>query len=221
MIAFEDVSKSYRTALGLRVVLRDFDLEIPVTQNLGIIGRNGAGKSSLMRMLAGSELPDRGHVRRDVRVSFPVGHSAGVSPFMSGRENAIFMARVYGEDDRRIVRLVDDFAELGAYLDEPVRAYSNGMRARLAFAICVAIPFDVYLVDEVTSVGDIEFKRKSAQIFAERRRGSRIVMTSSNCRVVGQYCDRGAILHGGRIHLFDRIEDAVSVYQSRVYESAI
>lgn len=221
MITFDCVSKSYRTALGLKVILDEFDYEMPIDQNLGILGSNGSGKSALIRMIAGSELPDRGRIDRDVRVSFPVGHSAGVSPLMTGRENASFLARVYGEDASRIIRFVDVFAELGSYLDEPVRTYSNGMRARLAFGICIAIDFDVYLVDEVTSVGDIEFKRKSAQIFAERRRSSRIIMTSSNARVIKQYCDRGAILDRGTIRMFDTIDEASAVYQNEVYDSAI
>lgn len=221
MITFDGVSKSYRTALGLKIILEDLDCEISTDQSVGILGRNGSGKSALMRMLAGSELPDRGRIDRDIRVSFPVGHSAGVSPLMTGRENATFLARTYGEDPARIARFVDAFAELGVYLDEPVRTYSNGMRARLAFGICIAIDFDVYLVDEVTSVGDIEFKRKSMQLFAERRRSSRIVMASSNVKMVKMYCDRGAILDRGTIRMFDDIDQAIAIYRDETYRSEI
>ena len=221
MILFDDVSKSYRTALGLKRILHGFDGALPTDMNLGILGRNGSGKTALMRMLAGSELPDSGRIYRDARVSFPVGHSIGVSTMMTGRENVAFIARAYGDDVGRVTDFVDDFAELGVYLDEPMRNYSNGMRARLYFSLCMAIEFDVYLVDEVTAAGDVEFKRKCNQLFAERRRSARIIMTSNNVKMIRQYCDRGAILDGGRILMFDRIEDAITVYQTNIYRTEI
>lgn len=221
MIVFDNVSKGYRTALGVKRILSDVDCELSTDMSIGILGRNGSGKSTLMRMLAGSEMPDRGRIYRDLRVSFPVGHTVGFNTMMTGRENASFLARVYREDVRRVVAFVDSFAELGVYLDEPLRTYSNGMRARLAFSICMAIDFDIYLVDEVTAAGDAEFKRKCNQLFAERRRVSRIIMASNNVKMIRQYCDRGAILEGGSILLFDSIEDAISVYTNEIYRSEV
>ncbi len=221
MIIFDDVSKSYRTGLGLKRILRDFDGELPTDLNIGILGGNGSGKSTLMRLLAGSESPDRGRIYRDGRVSFPVGQAMGFNTHMTGRGNAAFLARVYGADVGRVIDFVGDFAELGAYLDEPLRTYSNGMRARLSFSLCMAIEFDVYLVDEVTAAGDVAFKRKCNQVFAERRRKSKMVMASSNTKMIKLYCDRGAILDGGRIHLFDSIDEAVSVYETKVYTTEI
>lgn len=221
MILFDDVSKSYRTAEGLKRILYDFDCELPTDMSLGILGRNGSGKTALMRMLAGSELPDRGRIIRGPRVSFPVGHSVGFNTIMTGRQNATFLARIYGEDVRRVVDFVGDFAELGVYYDEPIRTYSNGMRSRLSFSVCLAMEFEVYLVDEVTAAGDAEFKRKCNALFAERRRTSRIVMASSNPKMVRQYCDRGAILEGGSILLFDRIDDAIGVYTNEIYQTEI
>lgn len=212
MIAFRNVSKSYRTAGGIKSVLCDFDCDLPTDQNIGILGRNGVGKSALMRMIAGSELPDRGRIMRDVRVSYPIGHQCGFSPMMTGFQNARFVARAYGEDPRRVTQFVDEFVELGSYLHAPLRTYSNGMRARLAFGICMAIPFDVYLVDEVTSVGDIEFKRKCVQVFGERRRTAKLIMVSNSSNTIRQYCDRGAIMESGTIVMYAHIEEAVAVY---------
>jgi capsular polysaccharide transport system ATP-binding protein len=221
MIILDNVSKGYRTAFGVKRILSDVDCALSTDLSLGILGRNGSGKSTLMRMLAGSELPDRGHIDRDVRVSFPVGHSVGFSNMMTGRENIAFLARVYGEDVRRIVAFVDDFAELGDYLDEPLRTYSNGMRSRLAFSACMAIPFDIYLVDEVTAAGDVEFKRKCNQLFAERRRTARIIMASNNAKMLRLYCDRGAILEGGALLTFDTVEEAVTVYANEIYRTGV
>jgi capsular polysaccharide transport system ATP-binding protein len=221
MIVLDNVSKGYRTALGVKRILTDVNCELSTDLSLGILGRNGSGKSTLMRMLAGSELPDRGHIDRDVRVSFPVGHSVGFSNTMTGRENIAFLARVYGADVHRTVAFVDDFAELGDYLDETLRTYSNGMRARLAFSACMAIPFDVYLVDEVTAAGDIEFKRRCNQLFAERRRHARIIMASNNAKMLRLYCDRGAILEGGSLLTFDTVEEAVRVYADEIYRTEV
>lgn len=212
MISFRKVSKRYQLAHGTNVVLRDFEFEMSTDQNIGILGRNGVGKSALMRMIAGSELPDRGYITRSVRVSYPIGQQCGFSPMMTGAQNARFVARAYGENPKRVVEYVDEFAELGRYLYEPLRTFSNGMRARLAFGICMAIPFDVYLVDEVTSVGDLEFKRKCIKVFGERRRSSKLIMVSNNSNTIRQYCDRGAIMENGTIVMYSHIEEAVAVY---------
>lgn len=221
MIVLDNVSKGYRTALGVKRILADVDCALSTDLSLGILGRNGSGKSTLMRMLAGSELPDRGHIDRDVRVSFPVGQAIGFSNMMTGRENVAFLARVYGEDVRRTVAFVDDFAELGDYLDEPLRTYSNGMRSRLTFSACMAIRFDVYLVDEVTAAGDVEFKRRCNQLFAERRRHARIIMASNNAKMLSLYCDRGAILDGGALMTFETVAEAVSVYTNEIYRTEV
>ena len=165
MIRLEHVSKAYRTRNGRKIVLDDANATFEAGHNFGILGVNGAGKSTLIRLLAGSELPDRGAVRRSGRVSFPLGFGGTFHGALSGRENAAFIARIYGAAMRPTIDYVEDFAELGEYFDMPVNTYSAGMRARLAFAACLAIDFDVYLIDEVTEVGDQRFRRKCAEAF--------------------------------------------------------
>ena len=187
MIALERVGKSYRTPAGRRVVLGDVTATFEAGHNIGILGANGAGKSTLVRLLAGSEMPDRGTIRRRARVSFPLGFGGTFHAALSGRENVEFIARIYGASRRGTVAYVDEFAELDDYFDMPVNTYSSGMRARLAFAACLAIDFDVYLIDEVTEVGDERFRRRCAEAFQQRMRRSDIILVTHNARTLRQY----------------------------------
>jgi capsular polysaccharide transport system ATP-binding protein len=214
MISLDTVSKSYRTVQGgRRVVLDRASAAFPEGCNFGILGSNGAGKSTLIRLLAGSELPDRGLIRRNGRVSFPLGYGGTFHGALSGRENVAFIARVYGANLRQTVDYVGDFAELGVYFNMPVNTYSAGMRARLAFGACLAIDFDTYLIDEVTEIGDDRFQRKCAMAFRERTRRSDIILVTHNSRTIRQYCDRGAVLAGGELRLYDDVAAALDSYR--------
>jgi len=220
VIALERVAKAYPTPLGRRVVLDNTTVEFPAGHNIGILGGNGVGKSTLIRLLAGAELPDRGRIRRYARVSFPLGFGGTFHGSLPGRENVAFIARVYGADVRATVRFVDEFAELGEYFDMPVELYSAGMRARLAFGTCLAIDFDVYLVDEVTEVGDESFQRRCAAAFRERMRRADIILATHNAQTLRQYCDRGAVLADGRLRLFDDLAGAFECYRRNISRAA-
>lgn len=213
MIELNGVVKAYRSAAGRRILLDNVSAEFRSGCNFGILGANGAGKSTLIRLLAGSESPDRGTIRRSRRVSFPLGFGGTVHGALSGRENIAFIARVYGAGVRQTARFVEEFAELGDYFDMPVDTYSAGMRARLAFGVCLAIDFDVYLIDEVTEIGDERFRRKCAAAFRERLRSSDIILATHNHHTIRQYCDRGAVLAGGRLQLFDSVAGAFECYR--------
>jgi capsular polysaccharide transport system ATP-binding protein len=213
MISFDNVTKVYRTHQGEKAVLRNVTCAFPQGRNVGILGPNGAGKSTLLRLISGSEGQDRGRISRAGRISFPLGFTGTFHPNLSGRQNAKFVARIYGEGVERVVAFVEDFSELGAYLDMPIMTYSAGMSAKLAFAVSLAIDFDVYLIDEVTEVGDARFRKKCAQVFAERMAWSDIIMVSHNSATVKAYCDMGAILNAGRIEFFDSIDRAMSQYR--------
>jgi len=218
MIALDSVAKAYPTRTGRKVVLDDATADFTAGYNFGILGVNGAGKSTLIRLLAGSELPDSGTIRRAARVSFPLGYDGTFHGALSGRENVAFIARVYGASVRQTVRFVDDFAELAGYFDMPVNTYSAGMRARLAFGTCLAVDFDVYLIDEVTETGDERFRRKCAAAFRERLRRSDIILATHNHHTIRQYCDRAAILAGGRLQLFDDLASAFERYRTMLAE---
>ncbi|WP_081159231.1 ABC transporter ATP-binding protein [Ensifer aridi] len=209
MIIFEDVSKAYHTRSGKKIVLDNASFDFPAGYNVGILGGNGAGKSTLLRMIAGAEPPDRGRIRRKARVSFPLGFGGTFHGHLSGRQNVAFVARVYGADSAKVLRFVQDFSELGDYIDMPVNTYSSGMAAKLAFGLSLAIDFDVYLVDEVTEVGDARFRRKCAEAFAERMKRSDIIMVSHNSQTIKAYCDRGAILQDGGLRFFESIDEAM------------
>jgi capsular polysaccharide transport system ATP-binding protein len=220
MIRLEQVSKSYRTRGGRRNVLDEVGATFEAGHNFGILGVNGAGKSTLIRLLAGSELPDSGIIRRAARVSFPLGFGGTFHGALSGRENTRFLARIYGAAMRPMLDYVEDFAELGDYFQMPVDTYSAGMRARLAFAACLAIDFDIYLIDEATEVGDQRFRRKCAEAFRARLARSDIILASHNADTLRQYCDRGAILAGGTLTLFDDLGAAIGRYHRLLQDSA-
>jgi len=213
MIALDRVAKAYPTAAGRKIVLAEATASFTPGHNVGILGANGAGKSTLIRLLAGSELPDRGTIRRDGRVSFPLGFGGTFHPALSGRENVAFIARVYGAGVKETVRFVEEFAELDEYFDMPVQTYSAGMRARLAFGACLAVDFDIYLIDEVTEIGDERFRRRCAAAFRERTRHCDIILATHNAHTIRQYCDRGAILAEGRLQLFDDVDGALDQYR--------
>jgi capsular polysaccharide transport system ATP-binding protein len=220
MIRLDQVSKAYRTREGRKIVLDAANAVFATGHNYGILGVNGAGKSTLIRLLAGSELPDRGNVRRHGRVSFPLGFGGTFHGALSGRENAAFIARIYGAPLRETIDYIEDFAELGEYFSMPVNTYSAGMRARLAFAACLAIDFDIYLIDEVTEVGDQRFRCKCAEAFRARMAHSDIILVSHNPQTVRQYCDRGAILADGALHLYDDVGAALNRHHRLLQDAA-
>jgi len=213
MIRFENVSKSYRTISSRKIVLHDTSCEFDINSNIGILGVNGAGKSTLMRLLAGSEMPDRGRIARTCRVSFPLAFDGTIHPKLTGRENVSFIARIYGHRPKPIIDYVADFAELGAYFDMPTETYSSGMKARLSFGLCLAIHFDVYLVDEITAVGDTRFQARCRTAFQDRTKNSSVIMVSHSFDTIHAYCDSGAVLDSGVLTFYKKIDDAIDAYR--------
>jgi capsular polysaccharide transport system ATP-binding protein len=151
-------------------------------------------------------------------VSFPLGFGGTFHGALSGRENVAFVARIYGAKIRDTIDYVSAFSELDEYYEMPVNTYSAGMRARLAFGTCLAIDFDVYLIDEVTEVGDQHFRRKCADAFRERMLRSDIILVTHNAQTIRQYCDRGAVLADGELALYDDIGTALSRYHRLIQE---
>jgi capsular polysaccharide transport system ATP-binding protein len=214
MIRLENVHKSYETLSGPNVVLDDVSAAFHERESIGILGRNGAGKSTLLRVISGVEMPDAGKVTRTGRISWPIGFGGGFNPSLSGEENCRFVARIYSEDVDRVVGDSRDFAELGTYFYMPVRTYSSGMRARLAFGLSMAIDFDIYLVDEITAVGDTAFQAKCRRAFAERQERSSVIIVSHQLSTIRSYCKRCAVLHQGKLSVFDTVKDAAHMYEA-------
>lgn len=215
MIELRDVTKVYSTPAGPHLVLDGITVKLDGRENLGILGGNGAGKSTLLRIIGGAEMPDRGEVIRAGRVSWPIGFGGGFNGSLSGEENCRFVARIYGADVDQVVEETESFAELGKHFRLPIRTYSSGMKARLAFGLSMAIDFEVYLVDEVTAVGDKAFQAKCQAAFEARQERSSVIIVSHQMTTIRKYCKRCAVLERGRLRVFDTLEEAKARYEAR------
>lgn len=216
MIAIENLSKVYYTRRGPHTVLDKINIDIPMGQKVGILGRNGAGKSTLIRLIAGAEEPTSGRVRRGMTVSWPLAFSGAFHTNLTGFDNLRFVCRVYGIDYKSVLPFVEDFAELGVFLKEPVDHYSSGMRARLAFALSLAIEFDCFLIDEVIAVGDSRFHEKCNVELFEKRKDRALILVSHDPGVIKARCERASVLSGGRLTSFGDVDSAYEFYKAAV-----
>lgn len=212
MIALHEVTKRYPSKKGWRTILDNITYAFEPGVNVGILGRNGAGKSTLLRLLGGREQPDSGFIERSARLSWPIGFSGGFNRKISGRQNLRFICRLYDEKYQRVSKFVEDFAELGDYLDMPVHTYSSGMRAKLAFGISMAFNFDYYLIDEATAVGDAVFKKKSQRFFDEKRATTTLIVVSHSMGTVKSLCDKFVVLYKGKLMEFPTNAEAEEFY---------
>ncbi len=212
MIKLANVTKRYRTSAGVNTVLNSVNVTFPVGKSVGILGLNGAGKSTLIRIIGDAEPPDSGFVVKKGRVSWPLGYTGGFQGTLTARENARFVARIYGESTRYIEAFTQEFSELGDYFDVPLRNYSAGMRARFAFSVSLACNFDYYLVDEALETGDARYREKFRLAFEERREHASVILVSHNEQTIRRNCDMAAILHDGNLTLYDDLKDALQFY---------
>lgn len=209
MIKLENLTKIYRLNGRRKVVADNITAIFPTGKAVGLLGRNGAGKSSLLRMIAGSLQPNSGRILSTGRISWPVGFAGAFHKEMSGEQNVRFLARVYGLDTDAVSDFVQNFAELGQHYYLPFRTYSSGMKSRLAFGASMAVPFDTYLIDEVTAVGDASFRKKSTELLRERLRTSSAIVVSHSLGSLKQICHAGAVLEKGKLFYYNDINDAL------------
>ncbi|MBU2963498.1 ABC transporter ATP-binding protein [Citreicella sp. C3M06] len=213
MIRFENLTKSFRVNGQRQVVIDNLTAELPSGKSLALLGRNGAGKSTLLQLIAGTLQPDSGRILSDGTISWPVGFGASFHRELTGAQNVRFVARIYGVDTDSLLAFVENFAELGAHYHMPVRSYSAGMRGRLVFGTSMGIHFDTYLVDEVTAVGDQQFRRKSKAVFLERMKTSSAIMVSHEMAQVKAFCNAGLVLDRGRVTYFDDLDEAIDMHE--------
>lgn len=212
MLRLEGVRKTFVERGFAREVLRGVDATFHRGDMVGILGRNGSGKSTLLRIMAGVERPTAGRVERRMSVSWPLGYAGGVHHALTGADNARFVARIYGRPTQWTVDFVRDFAELGREMWDPVRTYSAGMKSRFAFALSLAVEFDCYLLDEITSAGDARFNAKCRQALLARRRKSAIILVSHHEETVRAFCRHAAVLDQGRLIFHEDMDQAFAAY---------
>lgn len=212
MISFQSVSKSFNTGFGKNLVLNNINLQVKPGQRLGILGVNGSGKSTMVRLLSGACKPTKGNVTRSMSVSWPLGLTGGFQTKLTGLDNVRFICRVYGLHPDNGIAFIEDFTELGKFLKEPVHTYSSGMRSKLAFAISFLVDFDCYLIDEALAVGDARFQEKCHHQLFERRKDAALVLVSHSNQLIRQYCDSAVLLKDKTIHHFNSLEEAIENY---------
>lgn len=214
MIICENVRKSYGSGHGRHEVLKGINLTVRRGERIGLLGRNGAGKTTLIKQIGGVELPDSGRIVRHMTNSWPIGFNGGFQGSLTGYDNARFIARIYGRSYADMREFVEDFTELGASLKMPVKTYSSGMRARLAFALSLGIEFDCYLIDEVILVGDQNFQRKCHAELFEKRGDRAMIIASHDMHTIRRVCDSAILLDQGMATHFEDIDAAVSRYEA-------
>lgn len=213
-LRIQNLTKTYKTIFGPKTVLHDISLNIRKGEKVGLLGRNGSGKTTLLKIIGGIEIPTTGSITSDMSISWPIGFAGGFQGSMSALDNARFISRIYDVPFEDMIGFVEGFAELGSYLRMPIKTYSSGMRARLAFGLSIAIEFDCYLIDEVMSVGDQRFRAKSRSELFEKRKDRALIIASHDPAIIKGYCDRCLILDKGKATLFENVTDALAIYSN-------
>lgn len=216
MIVLDHVTKTFVLKGQRKTVARDINVVFPTGAVIGLMGRNGAGKTTLMRMISGNVAPTSGRILSDGTISYPVGFAGSFHPDLTGAQNARFVARLYGVETEALVEFVKDFSELGGHFHLPFRTYSAGMKARLAFGVSMGIPFDFYLIDEVTAVGDAAFREKSRLVFQSRMEKAGALFVSHSLPLVKQVCDMGAVLENGQLTFFEDVDEAIRHHEANM-----
>ncbi len=197
---------------GRKHILQNFSFKFPDNKNIGILGRNGVGKSTIMRLISGSEFPDAGLISRKGKFSWPLGFSGGFSPSLTAEENLRFICRIYGANIEEVTEFVKDFSELGDFFYEPIKNYSSGMKSRLSFGLSMAIHFDVVLIDEILGVGDQQFQTKCREKVEEKAETSNIIMVSHNMNTIRSFCNIAILLHNEELKVYKDVEEAIALY---------
>jgi lipopolysaccharide transport system ATP-binding protein len=205
--------------------LRDVSLVVPQGKTFGLVGRNGSGKSTLLKLVTGIYTPTSGTLEVKGRISALLELGAGFHPDFSGRENILVNGIILGMSRKEIRSRVDEiieFSELGDFIDEPVRTYSSGMYARLAFAVATHVDPEILIIDEILSVGDEHFARKSAAKMEEfRRSGKTILLVTHDLATLQRRCDLAAWLDSGQLKAAGDPVEVVNAYRTAVAEAEV
>ncbi|WP_296802557.1 ABC transporter ATP-binding protein [Thiolapillus sp.] len=225
VLILENVGVAYRRGRSLRGgelywALKDISLELKHGETLGVIGRNGVGKTTLLKVIAGIIAPDRGEIRNAGVSASLLSLQVGFVPLLTGRENAILSGMLLGAPKSRIEQNMDElvaFAELEDFIDEPVSSYSAGMRARLGFSVAMQADPDILLIDEVLGVGDAAFRKKSSEEIQRRIRSNRsVILVSHNTAMMARLCDRVVWIEHGVSRMQGEAGDVLAAYEASI-----
>lgn len=216
MLQLVDICKSYPVHHGRskKTILDRVNLKINPGEKWGILGRNGAGKSTLIRVISGADIPGSGTIIKNMSISWPLAFGGAFQGSLTGTDNVKLISRIYNIDFKKAMTLVEDFAELGSYLNEPVKNYSSGMASRLAFAISMSVEFDCFLIDEGMSVGDYRFHQKCNIELFEKRADRAMIIVAHQTDLILQHCNHAAVLEDGKLIIHDTVESAIATYES-------
>jgi len=206
-----------------KIAINDVSFRIERGESVALFGKNGAGKSTLLKMITGVLYPTEGEIVVNGRVSALLELSAGFDPDFTGRENIYFKGQLLGISEKEIAKLEDkiiEFADIGEYIDQPVRSYSSGMKARLGFAINANVEPEILIVDEALSVGDKAFRRKCnlkiKEVLADGKVTFLFVTHSTN--VAKNFCDRGIVMKQGNMLFDGEVNEAAAFYEQTLEE---
>lgn len=213
MLEFVNVSKSFWTGTQRKVILDRASFRVELGNSLGILAPNGTGKSTIINMMAGLEKPDEGEIRRNCRISFPLGFMGGVVTRHTAKENCRYIARLYHIDPDYVEAFCRWMTGIEEYFDMPVGTYSSGMRSRFTFSLMLALDFDIYLIDEgMPQTTDAEFNRKAGEVLKERLETTTVIIVSHQAGTLEKFARSAAVLKDGKLLMFDTLEEAKQVY---------
>ena len=217
MIEVKNLSKSFNYQGTKIKILDDVSFKVDTKDKIAVIGRNGAGKSTFLNIIGGVESPDKGKIKRDCSISWPVGKSAGFVPSLTGRQNVTFVLKIFLGNDKNLLRekisFIHEFSELGESFDRPFMQYSRGMRSRISFSLSMAFDFDVFLLDEFMGGGDAKFKKKSIKKLDELIQNKGIFLVTHNLPEYTKYCNKALLLDRGRLIEYDIVKDAIEEHK--------
>ena len=218
MIKLNNVTKRYPIRGGMRTILDSVNLQVLPGERRGILGRNGGGKSTLVRIVGGAEPPCSGNVIHGMSVSWPMAFGGAFQSSLTGLDNLRFICRVYGVPIQDKISFVEEFADLGTYFYEPVSKYSSGMKSRLAFALSLVIDFDCFLIDETWSVGDKKLRERCEEELFLKRAHKAMVLVSHNPQFVKKYCQTSSVMLHGKLHNFNSVDEGYAFYEEHLSE---
>ena len=225
MIKINNLSKSYYYNGKKIFVLKNISFDLQNKESLAILGRNGSGKTTLLNILAGVDQPDSGEIFSDSKISWPVGLSSGYQGSLTGRENTIFISKIFLKNNKKLIndkiKFVKEFSEIGEYFYKPINTYSGGMKSRFSFALSMAFDFDLYLFDEITAAGDMNFRLKCSKALMKLKEKAGFIYVSHNLNEFKKYFDKAAIIQKGKLIKFDNVDEAISTYKVLMKEKLL